>query len=410
MKKLIIILLVIITVPLPGCSKPDIGVANVSGFSHEISVRIPYDPMEDSSARLYVNNEGRAVFIKPNENRLGKVNAEKEYCPEIIRVDKNGLRETRQLGILKAWYESREGKYFIGVGGKYSVDFIDKATMKTTEVMDNSLVSILREYDADCFDIKAVFYTVPLTSNPGIVRFVGIYDIETGNEVIVSLEEDYVSIDGIDFNDETILVKAVKNRDEPPDLYILGLDGAVQLKLTLDWSLIPTYCNACFTQGGIVIYNGRKTISSSLGKYSCNGILEWSKIIPVTGTPVLKRIQNGNDELILLTVRSGETDRYIGCFSTDNGSQLYVNTFHDDRAVFPLDIPACYYLHPQWSLYPEIPPPSGRTSYFNQSEEIAYIEITEGIYYFSASPNGDYCAVVTDNCLSIFSYIGEGTH
>jgi hypothetical protein len=137
--------------------------------------------------------------------------------------------------------------------------------------------------------------------------------------------------------------------------------------------------------------------------------MEWSVTIPITGTPVLKRIQNGDDEFISLTVRSGDAERYIGCFNTDNGSQLYAKTFHDDRTVFPLDISAFYYLHPQWSLYPEIPPPNGRVSYYNRSEEIAYADITEGIYYFSASENGDYFAVVTDDCLSIFSHSGERT-
>lgn len=146
---------------LPACSKPNIDIASISGFSHEVSVKIPFDPMEDSSASLHIDSEGCAVFVKPNEEHLEKVNAEKEYCPEIIMVDKDGIRETRQPGILKAWYESREGKYFIGVGGKYSADFIDKATLKTTEVMDNSLVSILRKYDADCYDTKAVFTLFP---------------------------------------------------------------------------------------------------------------------------------------------------------------------------------------------------------------------------------------------------------
>jgi hypothetical protein len=409
MKKVVTIILMMVTITVlsPGCSKPIIGMANVSGFCHEISVKIPFDPMEDSSARLYIDNEGRAVFIKPNENHLGKVNAEKEYCPELIVVDKDGVMDRLQPGILKNWYESREGGFFIGVGGKYSVDFIEKATLKTTETMDNRLNTILREYNADCFGNQVVFYSVPVTSNPGIERFIGIYDIQTGIEVIIDLEEDYLNIDGIDFNGNSVLVKAVKNQDEPPDLYIIGLDGIVKLKLTLDWSQIPRYFDACYVQRGVVVYNGRKTIASSLDNYSYNGTLEWSNKIPLTGTPVLKRIQNGNNELISLTVWSGVTDRYIGCFNTDNGSQLFASTFHDYRIILPLDIPAGYYLHPQWSLYPEISPPAGRISLFNQDEEIAFADITDGIYYFATSPNGNFFAVVTDNLLSIFSYTGE---
>src|SRR4030042_807203 len=237
---LILISLVVVIV-FAACSGETIDIASVSSFRHEVSANIPFDPMEDPSARLYVDNEGRAVFIKPNEKHPGTVNAEKEYCPEIFVVDKNGVHDTLQPGIFKAWGESREGKYLIGVGGKYSIHFIDKATLKTTEVMDDSLVSILRGIQADCVSDKAVLYSVPQSS------ILGIYDIQTENEVIFDLKEDYVSIDGIDFDGDSILVKAVKNRDEPPDLYILGLDGTVELKLSLDWSQITQYCNACST-------------------------------------------------------------------------------------------------------------------------------------------------------------------
>jgi hypothetical protein len=135
--------------------------------------------------------------------------------------------------------------------------------------------------------------------------------------------------------------------------------------------------------------------------------MERSVTIPITGTPILKRIQNGDDEFISLTVRSGDTERYTGWFNTDNGSQLYAKTFHDNRKILPLDTTTCYYLHPQWSLYPEISPPAGRISLFNQDEEIAFADITDGIYYFAASPNGNFFAVVTDNLLSIFSYTDE---
>jgi len=394
MKKVVtIILMMVIIMALMACGRDSITIESSSGFSHEVSVRIPFNPMEDAAVSLYIDNDGRAVFVKPNENHLGKVNAEREYCPELIVVDKDGVMDRLQPGIFNAWGESREGGFFTGVGGKYSVQYLNKANLATTEVMDNSLNTILQRFGADCFGDKVVCYSVPLTSNPGIERFTGIYDIQTGNEVLIDLEEDYANFHGIDFNDDSVLVKAVKTGNEPPDLYIIGLDGSLKLKLTLGWSQITQYSNACFTQEGVLVYVGRKTIASSLDKYSCNGTLEWSNVIPITGTPELKRVQTGNDELISLTVRSGDTDRYIGCFNTDNDSQLFAATFHDNRIILPLDIPAVYYLHPQWSLYPEISPPAGRISLYNRDEEIAFADITDGIYYFAASPNGNFFAV-----------------
>ena len=82
---------------------------------------------------------------------------------------------------------------------------------------------------------------------------------------------------------------------------------------------------------------------------------------------------------------------------------MYTSTFQGEYGIWPLDKFGGYYIYPEWSLYPEIPPPSGRIALFNYGNELASVESDDDIYYFAASPSGKYFAVVSDRTVSIFS-------
>jgi hypothetical protein len=66
MKQLVCIfgLLAISAMVFPACGGPGITVESISGFTHEVSVRVPFHPPDDSVASLYIDDEGTAVFIK----------------------------------------------------------------------------------------------------------------------------------------------------------------------------------------------------------------------------------------------------------------------------------------------------------------------------------------------------------
>jgi len=408
-------MMVVVAMFFPGCTGPNISVKSNTGFIHETSVRVPFKPGD--SVDLYIDDEGNAIFIKHIEIHHGKVSPEKEYWFEIYKADKSGIVETEKFGPFVAWQAAQEGDFIIAADETDTVTCIDLDSLNSTTAENRLLAVILKAFPSDYFSDRIVTHTVPLSSKIGVERWLAIYDIENQEEVTVDLREEYASIDAIDFDGEDILVKASKGNREPPVLYVLGLDGTHKLKLDL---LDQLGC-ARLIPGGIAVYmtdvlvvdtdnaNSQISRSSLLKKYQFNGTVEWSQSIPLNGVPLLKLSPGQDDGVLALTlINRNEMTSFIGYFSDEDGERVYTNTFQGEYSIWPLDDLGSYYIYPEWSLYPEIPPPSGRIALFNHGNELASVESDDDIYYFATSPSGRFFAVVSDGTLSIFSTAGDG--
>ena len=409
-------MLVILVVFFPACAGPDISVKSSTGFTHEASVRVPFSPPDDSVASLRIDDEGIAVFIKHIEIHHGHVNPEKEYRLEIYKVDKNGIVETEELGPFEFYRTTREGNFIITPEDMDTVTYLDLGSLDSTTVEDRTLALILKAFPADCFSNKIVTHLVPLSSKLNVERWLEIYNTETRKGVLVDLREEYTSINTIDFDGGNILVKAVKSNREPPDLYVLGLDGTMKLKLNLSYCKDPYSDDAKLVPGGVIVAASDVIVvdtsntasqiarASIVKRYSFDGTVEWSQSIPITGGPRLRVLSSQDDDVLALTIfNSNEETSFIGYFTAYEGKQVYAHTFQSDSSIWPLDTKGSFYIYPQWSLYPGISPPSGRIALYSYDSEVATVDFNDGIYYFAASPSGEYFAVVSDKTLSIFS-------
>ena len=407
--------LVILAVFFPACGGPSISVESSIGFTHEASVHVPFKPPEDSVASLCIDDEGTAIFIKHIEIFHSHVHSDREFWLEIHKIDKHGTVETEKFGPFEKIRRLKLGGNFIALEDVNSnkVTYIDVAAMTSRSVVDSDLADIMRNhYSADYYDNGLVVYTIPVPEKSGSERGVVIYNTSTHEEIRVDFQEEYASIDTIDFNGENILIKATKGNRKPPVLYMLGLDGTHELKLDL---LDQLGC-ARLIPGGIAVYmtdvlvvdtdNATSQISRSslLKKYRFNGTVEWSHSIPLKGVPHLKLLPSQDSGVLALTLISrNEMTGFIGYFTDEDGKEVYTSTFQGEYGIWPLDNLGSYYIYPEWSLYPEIPPPSGRIALFNYSNELASVEFDDDIYYFATSPSGRFFAVVSDGVLSIFS-------
>lgn len=284
-----------------------------------------------------------------------------------------------------------------------------------------TLADIIRnQYSADYCDSGLVVYTILVPEKPGSERAVVIYNTSTHKEIMVDFQEEYASIDIIDMNGENLLIKAVRSNREPPDLYVLGLDGTNKLKLTLSYCKDPYSDDAKLVPRALVVAasdviavdtsNATSQISraSKVERYTFDGTVEWSKSVPLKGVPGLKLLSQKNDILAFTIINRNELTSFISYFNAEDGEQLYADTFQSDSSILLLDTPGNFYIYPKWSLYPEIPPPTGRVAFYSYDNELGAIDFGEGFYYFAASPNGRFFAVVSDLTLSIFSTIEVG--
>jgi len=285
--------------------------------------------------------------------------------------------------------------------------------LTSRSVVDSDLADIMRNhYSANYYDNGIIVYTIPVPEKSGSERGVVIYNTSTHEETIVDFQEEYASIDTIDFDGENMLIKATESNRKPPVLYVLGLDGTHKLKLDL---LDQLRC-ARLIPGGIAVYmtdvlvvdtdnaTSRISRSSLLKKYRFNGTVEWSHSIPLKGVPHLKLLSSQDNGVLALTlINRNEMTSFIGYFTDEDGKKVYTSTHPERYGIWPLDNLGSYYIYPEWSLYPEIPPPSGRIALFNYGNELASVESDDDIYYFNASPSGKYFAVVSDRTVSIFS-------
>ncbi len=204
--------------------------------------------------------------------------------------------------------------------------------------------------------------------------------------------------------EDRLLFEAKKSNDGPPDYLITDNAGAVLYTLPMNYLITRYRYEACLVENGLAVYYGTNVLNSRLKKYSYDGSIVWSAEVPLTGSPHLSRIQDNGSELLALRIQSSDNEHYVGYFTAENGTMFLENKFTDDRRVQVTDKAGYYYLFTEWPEYYEMAVPPGRISLFYGNEEAAYADVSEGIYYFAASPDGRYFAVVTRNRLSIFSF------
>jgi len=402
----------VLAVFFPACVGPGISVESSIGFTHEVSVRVPFRPPDDSVASLYIDDEGTAIFIKIIEISHRHVHSDHEFWREIYKIDRHGTVESKKFGPFEVTHRLDSKGNCIALENGDNVTYVDVLSLTSRSVVDSDLADIMRNHSADYYDNGVVVYTIPVTEKSGSERGVVVYNTSTYEEIRVDFQEEYASIDTVDFDGENILIEATKSNRKPPVLYVLGLDGEIKVKLDL---LDQLGC-ARLIPGGIAVYmtgvlvvdtdNTTSQISRSslLKKYRFNGTVEWSHSIPLKGVPHLKLLPSQDNGVLALTlINRNEMTSFIGYFTNEDGEKVYASTFQGEYGIRPLDNSGGYYIYPEWSLYPEIPPPSGRIALFNYGNELASIESDDDIYYFAASPGGKYFAVVSDGTLSIFS-------
>lgn len=409
--------LAVIAVFFPACAGPGIAVKSGTGFTHEASVRIPFRPPDDSVASLNIDDEGTAVFIKHIEIHHGHVNPRKEYWREIYKIDKHGTVEIEKFGPFEVIRRLNPEGNLIALENGDNVTYVDVLSLTSRSVVDSDLADIIRNhYSADYYDSGLVVYTIPVPEKSGSGKGVVIYNTSTRKEVTVDLREEYASIDAMDFDGENILIKATESNRKPPVLYVLGLDGTKKLKLNLSYCKHPYSDDAKLVPGGlivavsdVVVVNTSNTTSqisraSVVKRYSFDGTEEWSRSIPITGLPRLKRLfSQGDDVLALTLINRNEMTSFIGYFTAHEGKQVYARTFQGEYGIWPVEMTGSFYIYPQWSLYPDIPPPSGGIALCSYDSELATVDFNDGIYYFAASPSSKFFAVVSDRTVSIFS-------
>ncbi|MBN2239725.1 MAG: hypothetical protein JW712_08120 [Dehalococcoidales bacterium] len=392
-----------------GCASPSIAINEISGFTHETSVKVPYDPMKDASAGLHVYDDGRAVLFKMNETFHGNVNPEKEYSPELFGVNQGGSTFKNTWGTFTNLLFERDGKYVLATDDTEYVTTISLEDPGSSVIWNKNLAMLLRAVWDTCLIDDVITYEVGLSSQLGVERWLSVRDVETGQEVLVDLKENYNNVDTIDVDGDRILVKAIKEGLESPDFFVLGTDGEIRNRITPDSCADFNKCDACFVEDGFVVYVPQGAQRSTLTKYNGSGSPVWAHLWPFIGTPEL-RVHPGEDiEIVTLTLRGEDTERYLEYSDTRDGTILYSKTLHSDLFIKLTDMPGRYYLYPQWSYYPEEDPSTGKIMLYGHDEPFGSIDIEDGIYYFETSPDGRFFSVVTKNTLSIFSYKDRNT-
>ena len=412
----------------------------ISGFTHEVSVKIPFDPQNDTVASLRIDDEGNTALIMRDEIFHGKINPEKEYRLETYRISKGGCKETEEYGPFEAVRISREGIFIIAADETDTVTWLDPNTLDSTKIENEGLSLALKASIDNYFDNRIMTYTVPLSSKLGVERWLAIQDMDTAKGVLVDLQEEYVNINAVDSRDEMLLVEAGKGIGNPVSLYILSLDGTVMTDLDteqqssgsriigdIDHSQIEVrdrLLSARLTGDGLVVLLGdslnvetdHDTSETSISRgyvlkrYSLQGKEEWHRALPVEGVVHLSLLDEEAGDIIAVTLAdNNDLTGFIGYYHSDSGDEIYsrviseVETYEGLFSVHTLNEPGLYYIRPEPSGYPGIPSYGGKVSLYSYDKIIASADFEEPIYHFAVSPEDKFFAVITDSTLSIFS-------
>jgi hypothetical protein len=430
----------VLAVFFPACDKPKVHVESVSGFTHEASVRISFDPQNDTVTSLRIDDDGNTALIMREEIFHGKVNPEKEYRLETYRISKGGNKETEEYGPFEAVRISREGSFIIAADETDTVTWLNSDTLNSTKMENEGLLLALKASIGDYFDNRIMTHTVPLSSKMGVERWLAIQDMVTAKGVLVDFQEEYVNINAIDSRDDMLLVEAGRGIGNPITLYILSLDSTVMTDLDIeqqssggrtivdiDHSQIEVrdrLLTARLTGDGLVVLLGDSLnvetdqdtpeISISRGyvlkKYSLQGKEAWHRALPVEGVAHLSLLDEDTGKIIVVTLADiNDSTGFIGYYHADSGDETYsriiseVETYEGLFSVHTLSEPGLYYIRPQPSGYPGIPSYGGKVSLYSYDKEIASADFMEPIYHLAVSPEGKFFAVITDGTLSIFS-------
>jgi hypothetical protein len=423
-----------------GCGKPEVNVDSVSGFTHEVSVRIPFDPQNDTVTSLRIDDEGNTALIMRDEILHGKVNPEKEYRLETYRISKGGSKETGEYGPFEAVRISREGSFIITADETDMVTWLDSDTLDITRIENEGLSLALKASIGDYFDSEIMTHTVPLSSKLGVERWLAIQNMNTTKGVLVDFQEEYVNIDAIDSRDEMLQIEAGRGIGNPVTLYVLSLDGTDMTDLDIDQQfsggrtiedfehvqveIRDRLLSARLTGDGLVVLlddslaveTDQDTSETNIGrgyalkKYSLQGKEEWHRALPVQGVAHLSLLDEEAGEIIAVTLAdNNDLTGFIGYYHADSGDEIYsrtvdvTETYEGLISVHALDEPGLYYIRPEPSSYPGIPSYGGKVSLYSYDKVIASADFEEPIYHFAVSPDDKFFAVITDGTLSIFS-------
>lgn len=401
--KIFILMMVAIVSLVSGCGSSEISIDSVSGFVHKTSVRIPFDPQKDLSARLKIDNDGNALFFKQNEGIQGSLNPVSKFQPELYGTNEEGTSFSNKYGPFLALEFENDGSYFLAADDTNHVTRVNPGSGLSTATENKKLAMLLKADLTEYLKNNIITYDVTVSSTWNVKRQLAIYNTKTEKEVTVDLKENYQAIDTLDIDGENVLVKAVKKDSENPDFYILSTDGEIITTFSPENCADSGRCYACFVEGGFIVYTPRQILSSALGKYNFFGCPVWAHVIPLMGNPEMKVVRGADGEIVTLTVTGDDDERYIEHFNSQDGFPLYSRSFHSDSFIKLTDVPGMYFLYPQWSLYPEMDTIHRRISLYNEETETGYIEIVDSIDYFEVSSDGRYFAIVTKNMLSIFA-------
>ncbi len=197
----------------------------------------------------------------------------------------------------------------------------------------------------------------------------------------------------------------------PDILYVLGTDGDVALRKVLAYEEDGRYTDACLIPGGLVIAEGNAVRTGGNGiervtrltEYDVQDDILWSREIPDPGHPRLERFEGANGVTVSLTITAENNYRCVYLLSSASGHPECCMALDAGTGIRPVGDGDSFYLHPSWSLYPDIPAPAGSVILWRNGDEEATAEFSEGIYHFAASPDGRYFAILTKNTLSVFS-------
>lgn len=425
-----------------GFGDPEVNVDSVFGFTHEVSVRIPFDPQDDTVSSLRINDEGNTALVQRAEISHGKVNPEKEYRLQASRITRNGDIETEEYGPFKAVRTSREGSFIFAADTTDTVTRLDPDTFDITKIENEGLSLTLKASIGDYLDNAIMTHTtsLSLSSRLGIERWMAIQDMNTAKIVLVDFHEEYVTIDAIDSQDEMLLVKAGRGIGNPGILYVLSLDDTFVTDLDIEQQssgsriisdiehiqveIRDRLLAARLTGDGLVVLLGdsltveidQDTSETSISrgymlkKYSLQGKEVWHRALPVDGVAHLNLLDEEAGDIIAVTMAdNNDLTGFIGYYHADSGDELYSRiidereTYEGLFSVHSLGEPGSYYIRPQPSGYSGIPSYGGEVSLYSYDKVIASADFREPIYHLATSPNGVYFVVITDGTLLIFS-------
>jgi hypothetical protein len=430
--------LIVLLSTLLACGRAGISVESGVGFTREASVRIPFDPQNDTVTSLRIDDEGNTALVMRDEISPGKVNPGKEHKLETSKINRNGDKETEEYGPFEAVRISREDSFIIAADETDTVTWLDQDTLESTKTENEGLSLALKAFTGDYFDNRIMTHTVPLSSKLGVERWLAIQDMNTTKGVLVDFQEEYVNINAIDLRDEMLLVEAGRGIGNPVTLYVLSLDSMTDLDTEqqstgsrkigdiehVQVEIRDRLLAARLTGDGLVVLLGdslnvetdRDTSEWSISrgyalqKYSLQGQEEWHLALPAEGVVHLRLLDEEAGDIIAVTLAdNNDSTGFVSYYRADNGDEIYsriigeVETYEGFFSIHSLRKPGLYYLQPEPSGYSGIPSYGGKVSVYSYDKIIASADFKEPIYHLAVSPDSKFFAVITDGTLSIFS-------